>query len=74
VDDIITVSDAEVRKAMLTLYRAGLTAEPSGACAAAGALFHAAGLLPFRRVAAIMSGGNVEPEILQAVLAEGGVS
>jgi threonine dehydratase len=74
VDDIITVSDAEVREAMRVLYRVGLTAEPSGACAAAGALFHATRLLPFRKVVAILSGGNVEPEILRTVLAEGGVS
>lgn len=71
VDDIITVTEAEIRAAMRTLlYRARLTPEPSGACSAAGVLFHRDQLLPFRRVVVVMSGGNVEPEVLQSVLAE----
>ena len=71
VDDIITVSDAEVRAAMRTLlYSARLTAEPSGACAAAGLLFHREQLLPFNKAVIVLSGSNVEPEVLRAVLAE----
>ena len=71
VDDIVTVSDAEVRTAMRTLlYAARLTPEPSGACSAAAILFHAAGLLPFRRAVVVMSGGNAEPEVLESVLRE----
>ncbi|MBT9331435.1 threonine ammonia-lyase [Paracidobacterium acidisoli] len=71
VDDIITVSEAEVRAAMRTLlHDARLTPEPSGAAAAAAILFHRTELLPFQRVAVIMSGGNVEPELLKEVLAE----
>jgi threonine dehydratase len=73
VDDIITVSDAEVRAAMRALYQTQLTAEPSGAAAAAGILFHQPELLPFRKVVVILSGGNVEPEVLRAALSEDGV-
>jgi threonine dehydratase len=71
VDDIVTVTEAEIRSAMRTLlYSARLTPEPSGACSAAGILFHREELLPFRKVVVVMSGGNVEPGILKSVLAE----
>lgn len=70
VDDVITVTEAEIRQAMLVLlYSARLTPEPSGAASAAGLLFHATELLPFRKAVIVMSGGNVEPEVLQSVLA-----
>jgi threonine dehydratase len=73
VDDIITVTEAEIRKAMRTLlYGARLTPEPSGAASAAGILFHAEQLRPFRKVVVVMSGGNVEPDVLKSVLAEEG--
>ena len=71
VDDILTVTEAEIRSAMRTLLYSGrLTPEPSGACSAAGILFHRDQLLPFRKVVVVMSGGNVEPGILKSVLAE----
>ena len=71
VDDIITVTEAEIRSAMRTLLHATrLTPEPSGACSAAGMLFHRDQLLPFRKAVIVMSGGNVEPQVLQSVLAE----
>lgn len=71
VDDIVTVADAEIRAAMRTLlYAARLTPEPSGAAAAAGLLFHPTELRPFRQAVVVMSGGNVEPEVLASVLAE----
>jgi threonine dehydratase len=74
VDDVITVSEAEIRAAMrVLLYGARLTPEPSGAASAAGILFHKEQLLPFRKVVVIMSGGNVEPEVLTTVLNEGPV-
>jgi threonine dehydratase len=69
VDDIVTVSEAEIREAMrVLLYGARLTPEPSGAAAAAGVLSHSRELLPFRKVAVVMSGGNVDPEVRQSVL------
>ncbi|HKR27605.1 MAG TPA: threonine/serine dehydratase [Acidobacteriaceae bacterium] len=71
VDDIITVSEAEIRQAMrVLLYNARLTPEPSGAASAAGLLFHSTELLPFRKAVIVMSGGNVEPDVLRSVLAE----
>jgi threonine dehydratase len=71
VDGIITVTEAEIRRAMRTLlFGVRLTPEPSGAASAAGILFHRAELLPFRKVVVVMSGGNVEPDILKSVLAE----
>ena len=71
VDDMITVTEAEIRAAMRTLlYSARLTPEPSGAASAAGLLSRATELLPFHKVVIIMSGGNVEPEVLKSVLAE----
>jgi threonine dehydratase len=60
VDDIITVSDDEVRDAMRALSSAGVTAEPSGAVSAAAVLFHEAELLPYSKVVAVMSGSNVD--------------
>lgn len=71
VDDIVTVTEAEIRQAMrVLLYNARLTPEPSGAASAAGLLFHATELLPFRKAVIVMSGGNVEPDVLRSVLAE----
>ena len=61
VDEIITVSDDEVRGAMRALLSAGVTAEPSGAAATAAVLFHEAQVLPYRKVVAVMSGGNYSP-------------
>ena len=65
-DEIITVSEAEIRSGVRELaFRARLVAEPSGAVALAG----------YRKVAApagpavvILSGGNVAPEMLGQIL------
>jgi threonine dehydratase len=70
VDDIVTVSEAEIRAAMRALaLQAKLVAEPSGAVTTAAWLFHSQSLPSAQRVVAIISGGNVEPEALQAILA-----
>lgn len=61
VDDILTVSDDEVRDAMRALRSAGITAEPSGAVSAAAVLFHQQEILPYTKVVAVMSGGNYSP-------------
>ncbi|QNI32521.1 threonine/serine dehydratase [Alloacidobacterium dinghuense] len=69
VDDIITVAENEIVEAMRTLlYQARLTPEPSGAVTAAAVLFHLEQLLPFRNAVVVMSGGNVEPEVLRRVV------
>ena len=71
VDDIITVSEDEIRNAMRTMvHTARLTPEPSGAVTTAAVLFHQEQLLPYRKVVAVMSGGNVEPEVLSSILSE----
>jgi threonine dehydratase len=71
VDDIITVSEDEIRNAMRTMvHTARLTPEPSGAVTTAAVLFHQERLLPYRKVVAVMSGGNVEPEVLSSILSE----
>lgn len=69
VDEIVTVSEDEIRAAMRRLvFDARLTPEPSGAVTTAALLFHTAELLPFERAVAIMSGGNVEPDLLGEVI------
>src|SRR5271155_1264823 len=69
VDDIITVKEDEIAEAMrMLLYQARLTPEPSGAVTTAAMLFHLEQLLPFRNAVVIMSGGNVEPDVLRRVM------
>src|SRR5271154_7177550 len=62
VDDIITVSEDEIRAAMKLLAANPATvAEPSGAVATAGFLFHRNQLPNTNLNVAIISGGNIEP-------------
>ncbi len=71
VDDIITVSEEEIRTAMRRiLLDARLTAEPSGAVTSAALLFHTSQLPPYRRAVPILSGGNVEPALLAQILSQ----
>jgi threonine dehydratase len=65
VDDIITVTEDEIRQAMKYLSTNPQTiAEPSGAVATAGFIFHANQLPQTRLNVAIISGGNIEPQML----------
>ena len=65
VDDIVTVSEGEIREAMRLLAAHPKTvAEPSGSVAVAGFLFHPAQLPPAQLTVAIISGGNIEPAML----------
>src|SRR5262249_13016186 len=65
VDDIITVSEDEIREAMRLLAQNPETiAEPSGAVSTAGFLFHADNLPKNKTTVAIISGGNIEPAML----------
>jgi threonine dehydratase len=71
VDGIITVSEAEIRAAMRAIVAtARLVPEPSGAVTTAALLFHAHELPPYKRAAAIVSGGNVDPRLLAEILSE----
>ena len=71
VDDMVTVTEAEIREAMRQMiFSTRLVPEPSGAVAVAAVLFHRDQLPPARETVAVMSGGNVEPSVLRFVLAE----
>ncbi len=65
VDDIITVTEDEIRQAMQYLCANPQTvAEPSGAVATAGFISHAHELPKMKVAVAIISGGNIEPAML----------
>jgi threonine dehydratase len=71
VDGIVTVTEQEIRAAMRAIVAVTrLVPEPSGAVAAAALLFHAAELPAYRKAVAVVSGGNVAPELLAEVLSE----
>jgi threonine dehydratase len=63
-EDVLTVSEDEIVEALrFLLFRMKILAEPTGAVAAAAALF---GKLPpgVGSVGVVISGGNVDPEAL----------
>ncbi|HEY0785526.1 MAG TPA: threonine/serine dehydratase [Acidobacteriaceae bacterium] len=71
VDAIVTVTEEEIRAALRTIYeQTGLIAEPSGAVAAAALLFHQPAMLPYRKAVAVVSGSNIEPELLREILGQ----
>ena len=66
VDDIVTVTEDEIREAMRMLaLNPETVAEPSGAVATAGFLFHRDQLPRTKLNVAIISGGNVDPAMLE---------
>jgi len=68
VDDIVTVSEFEIREAVRLLATNPKTmAEPSGAVAVAGFLFHEDQLPKTTINVAIISGGNIDPQLLQEI-------
>lgn len=71
VDDIITVTEDEIRSAMQRMIvSARIVAEPSGAVTFAAWVFHAGELPESIRAVAVVSGGNVEPQLLAQILSE----
>jgi threonine dehydratase len=75
VDDIVTVSEAELVEAVRRLARQGrLVAEPGGAVAVAAALFRdpaELSVIPGETSAplvAVLSGGNIDPTLLAEIL------
>ena len=71
VDRIVNVTEAEIRAAMRAIVAvARLVPEPSGAVTTAALLFHAHELPEYRQAVAIVSGGNVAPEMLAEILLE----
>ena len=64
VDGILTVTEEEIRKAMRhLLFSARVMAEPSGAVTTAAAMFHAAELPASQKTVAVLTGGNIEPQL-----------
>jgi threonine dehydratase len=70
VDAIVTVSEAEIRQAVRQLLFSGrIVAEPSGAVSTAAAMFHASEIGATGPMVAVVSGGNIEPQMLAEILA-----
>jgi threonine dehydratase len=68
VDDVITVSENEIREAVRELaHKAHLVSEPSGAVSLAA---YRKGATPAGRTVVILSGGNIEPLLLQEILGD----
>lgn len=70
-EDVLLVADEEIKATMrFLLFRMKIVVEPSGAASAAAVLF---GKLPrdVERVGVILSGGNVDAEMLSTILEEG---
>jgi threonine dehydratase len=66
VDDIVTVTEDEIREAVRLLASNSKTvAEPSGAVAVAGFLFRRNQLPQTKLNVAIISGGNIDPKMLE---------
>jgi len=64
VDGIVAVTEDEIFAAMRVILGAtNLVPEPSGAVTLAAALFHSHELPKARKVAVILSGGNLEPAL-----------
>ncbi len=65
VDDIVSVTEDEIREAVRALSANPKTlAEPSGAVATAAFLFHADELPDTKINVAVISGGNIDPKLL----------
>lgn len=71
VDGIVTVSEQEILTAMKVMLMATeLVPEPSGAATLAAAMFHVEHLPKAKKVAVVLSGGNLEPALRQQLEAE----
>lgn len=70
VDGIVAVTEPEILSAMSAMLAVTkLIPEPSGAVALAAALYHAHELPRVRKVAIVLSGGNLEPELRKTLMA-----
>ncbi len=69
VDDVVTVSEAEILEAIRRLaLQAKLIAEPSGAVTFAALLFQSKQLPRAAKTVAVISGGNIDPALLARVV------
>src|SRR5579859_5414028 len=72
VDDIVAVTEDDIRASVRRiLQNTRLLAEPSGAVAPAAFFYHRELLPPARKTVAVVSGGNIAPEMLREILAAG---
>ena len=72
VTNIVTVTEDEMLAAVrLLAHQARLIAEPGGAAAVAACLFHAGELPAAGTRVAVLSGGNIDPELLASILSTG---
>lgn len=68
VDGIVAVTEGEILQAMKAILSiTKLVPEPSGAVALAAALYHAHELPRASKIAIVLSGGNLEPELRMAL-------
>jgi threonine dehydratase len=70
VDDIVTVSDAELKKAMAFFFeRMNIVVEPTG-CLAAAAVFEKKFDLAGKRLGVVLSGGNIDRKLFANLMLE----
>ncbi|MCU1546233.1 MAG: threonine ammonia-lyase [Homoserinimonas sp.] len=70
VDEIVTVTDDEIARALLVLLeRAKLVVEPAGAVVVAAIL--SGQLKDMGTTVAILSGGNIDPQVMERVISRG---
>src|SRR6202035_2594564 len=68
VDDIVTVKEDEIRESVkLLAANPNTVAEPSGAVAVAAFLFHRNELPKTKMNVGVISGGNIDPKLLQEI-------
>jgi len=72
VDDIITVNEDQIRTAVRTLaLDSRLVVEPSGAVPVAALLNSRRALPAAKNIVAVISGGNIDPQLMAEILADG---
>ena len=74
VDDLVLVTDEEMREATRVLFRAGVVAEVSGAAAVAAVMAGKCGDLKGLKVACTISGRNIGVDEYAAALARDPIS
>ena len=68
VDEVVTVEDEDIRRAVLWCYGRRLVVEPSGAATVAALLGGRVARPPGEETCAVLSGGNLDPALLRAWL------
>lgn len=68
VEEIVLVTDGEIKSAVSALYKAGLVVEPSGSAAFAALVNNRIPDITGRNVVVILSGGNIGKDELTSFL------